>query len=466
MSRRNNRSHHGDNDTIVAVITPPGEGGIAALRLAGDTSRIIVSKFFRSHSKDRVALLPFVMRYGHFYSSDNVILDEVMVVHMPAGRSYTGLEQVEIYCHGGRHVVRLILDQLVKAGARTAEPGEFTRLAFLNGRIDLACAEAVAEMIASDTEASFRASREHLLGAYTEHIEKLRDELVRIVAEIEASIDFPEEEITTADRDQLLDSLKAIQGKIKSLVESYSSGRIVKEGFKVAICGRPNAGKSSLFNLLLKQERALVHPEPGTTRDYLSEWIELDGVAVNLIDTAGLRTGGGSVEKKGQERARKIIDDSDLVIWVADLSDKTWQSRLKIDIKSLSHNEIIVTGNKVDLFGARSLPNSDRYLGLLAISCRSGTGISHLKKALSRHVEEHLTDLTSGMVVTSSRHRQKLAAALGKLKSVSRKIKSGESAELIAFDLREAINCLDEITGKVYTEQILDQIFGKFCIGK
>jgi tRNA modification GTPase len=466
MSRRNNRSHTSDNDTIVAVITPPGEGGIAALRLAGDSSRILVSKFFRSRSNARVVLPPFVMRYGYFHSADDDIIDEVMIVHMPAGRSYTGLEQVEIYCHGGRQVVKLILDQLVNAGARPAEPGEFTRLAFLNGRIDLARAEAVAEMIAADTEASFHASREHLLGAYSEHIGKLREDLVRVAAEIEASIDFPEEEISPAQKDELLDSITSASAKIQTLIDSYQGGRILREGFRIAICGRPNAGKSSLFNLLLKQERALVHPAPGTTRDYLSEWIDLDGVAVNLIDTAGLRIGGGTIERKGQEKARKIIGDADLVVWVVDISQRSWFKRQRSDMKSLFHNTICVIGNKIDLLGKTLSYSPEVYPELIPISCATGRGIAELKKELNKRINEHMPDLTSGLVVTSSRHKQKLVAALKSLKSVGRKIRSGELAELVAFDLRQATSALDEITGKVYTEQLLDQIFSKFCIGK
>ncbi|HVP06294.1 MAG TPA: tRNA uridine-5-carboxymethylaminomethyl(34) synthesis GTPase MnmE [Candidatus Acidoferrum sp.] len=466
MSSRKRKALGGD-ETIVAVITPPGEGGIAALRLAGPNSRTIALKFLRSSSEDPIDLQPFVLRYAEFVAGDGVSIDEVTSVFMPLGRSYTGLEQVEIFCHGGRQVVRMILDELIKSGARPAEPGEFTKLAFLNGRIDLARAEAVAEIIASGTESSFRASREHLLGAYSEHIDNLRNELIKITAEVEASIDFPEEEIRAADSDELTRSLSSIGTSIHELIESYSGGRIITEGFTIAICGRPNAGKSSLFNLLLKQERALVHEVPGTTRDYISEWIELGGVAVNLIDTAGLRTAGGKVEKEGQKRALEIVSKSHLVLWVVDSSVKGWERRCIKDVKSLRCSNILVVSNKNDLVrnNSSSLDKAPAPI-TVRVSCQTGFGIKELKHNLVARISEKMPDFTSGMVVTSARHKKKLAEALTHIKASRRKISADDSPELVAFELRQATTALEEITGKVYTEQILDQIFGKFCIGK
>jgi tRNA modification GTPase len=456
---------HSDDDTIVAIITPPGEGGIAAIRLAGPASRSIATRHFQTDQADTVTWPPFVLRYGIFQSAANEKLDEVMAVFMPHGRSYTGLEQVEIFCHGGRLVVRKILDELIASGARSAEAGEFTRIAFVNGRIDLARAEAVAEIIAANTESALRASREHLLGAYSEHVTQLREQLVRVCAEIEASIDFPEEEISPAGREELARINSEVASKLKELVDSYSGGRIIADGFRLALAGRPNAGKSSLFNLLLRQERALVNPTPGTTRDYIAEWIDIEGVKVNVIDTAGLRSQGGKIEKLGQARAREIIADCHLVIWLVDLSQKGWEKKLGADITALPKTERMVVGNKVDLIASKGKSEGKSLIDL-TISCRTGAGMKELHSELAHKIGLHLPDLTSGLVVTSARHKQKLGAALKAVQSANRKIAGQESPELIAFDLREASNFLDEITGKVYTEQILERIFAKFCIGK
>jgi tRNA modification GTPase len=453
------------DDTIVAIITPPGEGGIAALRLAGANSLTIASRHLLTNSGEPIRLDPFHLRYGKFRRISGEIVDEVTAVAMPPGQSYTGLEQVEIFCHGGRMVVQFILEELLLSGARAAEPGEFTRLAFVNGRIDLARAEAVAELIAANSQASYRASREHLLGAYSEHVAKLREEIVVISSEIEASIDFPEEEITTATQNEISLKLSQIISQIGELIKTFQGGRIIAEGFTVAISGRPNAGKSSLFNLLLRKERALVNPVAGTTRDYLSEWIELDGYAVNLIDTAGIRDRGGKIETLGMDRARKIINDSELVLWMVDLTKRSWRKELLDDVRSLPTDKTVLLLNKIDLAKQKSETSTD-ILPFIRLSARTGAGLGELTTCLAREIQKRMPDLTSGLVVTSARHKQKLAGAMKALKSAKQKSQRGESPELVAFELRQASHCLDEITGKVYTEEILGRIFGKFCIGK
>ena len=410
---------------------------------------------------------PFVMRYGHFVDSRQAVIDEVTAVFMPEKRSYTGLAQAEIFCHGGRQVVTLILQEVLASGARAAEPGEFTRLAFMSGRIDLARAEAVAEIVAANTEHSYSAARDHLLGTYTQHISDIRGKLIGLIAEIEASVDFPEEDISPDEKNTLLESAQQLTAEIDRLMETYRGGKIVNEGYKIAIAGRPNAGKSSLFNQLLKQERALVTPTPGTTRDYLSEWIDLEGFAVNIIDTAGLRKAGGTIEKAGQTSAKKIIADCDLVIWMIDLTQRKWREQLFGDIKMLGHNNIISAQNKIDLVdNVADLKAGSGLPEMVATSCLTGRGIKGLKKVIVQRINEKMPDLTSGVMVTSARHRQKLAAARKALKSARQKIKLDESPELTAFDLRQAASALDEITGKVYNEDILKEIFSRFCIGK
>ncbi|NOY89410.1 MAG: tRNA uridine-5-carboxymethylaminomethyl(34) synthesis GTPase MnmE [FCB group bacterium] len=462
-----NLRHIENSDTIVAIITPPGEGGIAALRLVGKNCLTFLQKHFQSAASGKKSFVPFVMRYGYFVDAHNDIIDEIMAVFMPAGKSYTGQNQVEIFCHGGRKVVQLILDEFIADGARVAEPGEFTKMAFLSGRIDLTHAEAVAEIIAADTDTSYKAAREHLIGSYQQQIDRLQNDLINILAEVEASIDYPEEEINTADKERLLRTTDVIMLQLKELVDTYQSGRIIKEGFKIAIGGRPNAGKSSLFNLLLKQQRALVTPQAGTTRDYLSEWIELKGFKVNLIDTAGLRQGGGMIEKEGQKSARKIIDSSHLLLWMIDLTQKSWQKTLKTDLESLKKYHIVLLGNKIDAIDPSLLKH--QYIKekhILLVSCKTGKGINNLKSKISEIINESMPDLTSGLVVTSARHRQKLMIARSYLRKAKMKIKNNETPELTAFELRYALNALEEITGKIYNEDILDRIFSKFCIGK
>ncbi len=469
-----------NNETIVAIITPPGEGGIAAIRLAGPDCKKIIKKHFKSFSKK--GLNPFMLRYGRFSNKSGSPVDEVMVVYMPQGKSYTGEEQIEIFCHGGRLVVKQILDELLNSGARSAEPGEFTKLAFLAGKMDLAQAEAVAGIISANTEYSHKVASEQLTGAYSKLILSIRNEIITILAEVEASIDFPEEEIDPATYTRIIKSLSEMIISIDSLLKTYNSGRIIKEGYKIAIAGRPNAGKSSLFNLLLQQQRALVTPIAGTTRDFLSEWIDIGGVAVNIIDTAGLRQTESNIEKAGQEKTNKILKESDLIVWLFDLSNQNWRKQLEDDIKKLPNkisSHLLLVGNKIDLLKkpiiSKQILEQIKIGGkyhlidikqIMLVSCKTNKGLTDFKKKLSSNINLNLTDMTSGLVVTSARHQQKLKSSLKYLKTARKQLSTSETPELIAFTLNQAINQIDEITGKIYNEEILGKIFSTFCLGK
>jgi len=400
-------------------------------------------------------------------------IDEVMLVRMEAGNSYTGLDQVEIFCHGGQQVLRKILDIMLRSPARAAEPGEFTRLAFLNGRIDLSRAEAVAEMVRANTDQSYEAAREHLLGAYSDQIEMLRKQIVAILAEIEASIDYPEEEIPESDQKAVLRQFDSIVSQLEKLSSSYRGGRIVKEGFRIVIAGQANVGKSTLFNLLLRKERALVSSEAGTTRDYLSEWIDLGGYAVNLIDTAGWRHSNDEVERAGQVAASRAMSEADLIVWVSDLTEDDWQFYTGEDELALQDSDKLYVGNKLDLleahqetgeqyFGRHDCPSDD----FVDISCVTGHGIDRLRELLLRRIQRNVPDLTSGQVVTSARHHQKMELAVRSLRHSRELFETGVSPEMVSVDLRQAADSLAEITGKIYTEDILEQVFSKFCIGK
>jgi len=449
------------HETIAAVITPPGQGGVAAVRVAGPDSRAILERVFRPTSSDHPS--PFLMRHGRIIVQSGDILDEVLAVFMPAGRSYTGLDQVEIFCHGGSQVVRMLLDLILASGARPAEPGEFTKLAFLNGRIDLAQAEAVAELIASSTRVSHQAGRDHLTGSYSSYVDELRSRLLTTLADLEASIDFSDDDVAGVELHRMKDDLGEIGSQITRLAETYRGGRIIREGFRVAICGRSNAGKSSLFNLLLAQERALVDPEAGTTRDFLSEWIDLDGFAVNLIDTAGLRESSNRVELQGQAKATEIIEKADLIVWLADISQPEWRLSLEEDTKALSDKSILLVVNKIDLLETARVELPDN---LLPLSCVTRVGLDELRGKIVSSINEGMPDLTSGQVVTSARHKYCLDQAGDCVKRAVERVYSGESDEIVAFELRQAADKLGEITGKVYTEEILGQVFSRFCIGK
>jgi tRNA modification GTPase len=410
------------------------------------------------------------MYYGYIVDNNGDIIDEVTMVQMPPGKSYTGDSQVEIFCHGGRFVLKRILNEIFQRGARPAEPGEFTRRAFLAGRIDLARAEAVADLVAAKTEYAYQAARNNLMGQLSEHIDKIRDRAIELLAEIEASIDYPEEDIQPAVKEGQLKIITYIIEELKRLVESYQAGKIIREGFKIAIAGRPNAGKSSLFNLLLNQSRAIVAPVPGTTRDYLTEWIDLHGVAVSVTDTAGLRGSAGQVEKAGQIMAEKILENADLVIWIADIARKNWKSLLEKDLPEFNETVNVLTVlNKIDLvtkdkYEKKNLPEKLQNVALL--SCKTEEGFDELKKELIQRIESDMPDLTDQLVVTSERHKKKMVDALKSFGRAGKGIKKDISPELIAFELNQAVNEIDEITGKIYNEEVLDRIFSRFCIGK
>jgi len=467
---QNNSGHTSDREAIAAIITPPGEGGIGAIRIAGAGSHEILAKLFQPIHGTIEKLEKFKLSYGHIVDNEGDVLDEVTAVMMPEGESYTGQEQAEIFCHGGMVVLRKILEAVYRTGARPAEPGEFTKRAFLSGRIDLTRAEAVAELIGSKTSYSYTAAKKNLLGEMSAYINEIRESAILLLAEIEAGLDYPEEYLETAEKEKLVTSCAALIAQIDDLAKSYRGGKIIREGFRVAIAGRPNAGKSSLFNLFLNQTRAIVAPIPGTTRDYLTEWIDLEGVAVALTDTAGLRKKSGEIEKAGQAAALEMMDQSDLIIWIGDISRKRWKSELEKDLSDFPYDhKLLVILNKADLVDdckdKLEKVNESGHEGL-CLSCKTREGFEGLKRALVERIQTDMPDLTDRLVVTSERHKQKLDLALKSFERGKELIETDETPELIAFELRQGIGAIDEITGRIYNEEILDEIFARFCIGK
>lgn len=457
--------HH---DTIAAIITPPGEGGIAAVRVAGPLAVEILRRHFRprgAHGSEQIA--PFMMRVGVIVGAGGRVIDEGTAVFMPHGQSYTGLDQAELFTHGGRLVIQQVLAALIGSGARVAEPGEFTKLAFVNGRIDLTRAEAVADMIAASNERSLVNARQHLLGAYSGRIDDLRTMLIDALAEIEASVDFPEEEIEPATYQRIGDSVLRAGREIGRLADSYRGGRIIREGFKIVIGGRPNAGKSSLFNVLLGLTRALVAPTAGTTRDYLSEWVEINGFGVNLLDTAGLRATRSKLEQAGQAMTEDVMSGADLVLWMFDLSRRRVWPELQDDISRLGEAPRLLVGNKLDLAPQSEATRLDRAgEEVILVSCKTGRGISRLKESIGRRIESVMPDMTDGLAVTSARHASNLGLAQEHLSTAADLLKENASPELPALEVRAALTALEEITGRVYTDDILERIFSRFCVGK
>jgi len=467
LKRRNKDGPEaGINDTIAAIATPTGSGGIGIIRISGPQSLPILKELFIPRKKNSKPT-PFLLRYGRIVSHiDSVDLDEVLAAYMPEPNSFTGEDMVELYCHAGYFTLKNILDNILNLDARHAEAGEFSMRRFLNHGVDISRLEGAADIIAAKTDLAYRISREHLLGSYGRHISDIRKLLVHLLAEIEADIDFPDEDsVGNVGRELLERQLDRIISDLEQLSESYRAGKTVRDGYRVVLLGPPNSGKSSLFNRMVRQNRALVTPVPGTTRDYLSEWIDIDGLPVELYDTAGLREGRGRVEKAGIKETRKLIGRSDMIVYLFDL---TGRIRELPDIKLSKDQDLVIALNKADLMIEKD-PRIDKWQAAIGdkfdshvISAKTGRGIKGLLKAT--YDRAGISDLTESRVVTSYRHKVKIDRALESLLKIRRM--TSQPAEIISLELRQAADSIGEITGQIYTEEILDEIFSNFCIGK
>jgi tRNA modification GTPase len=454
-----------ERDTICAVSTPPGEGGIGIVRVSGRDALAIVSKVFRPRSgKGLETAGSHTLHYGHVVDpGTGETVDESIVSVMRAPASYTREDIVEINCHGGMMPLWRTMTLLIAGGARQADPGEFTKRAFLNGRIDLVQAEAVMDIIRAKTELSHRAANDLLLGGLSSEIGGLRDRLISLVASVEAGIDFPEEGIETGTALPLDEEVGGLIDGVDAVLSNYTFGRILRDGYAAAIVGRPNVGKSSLLNALLKQNRAIVTEVPGTTRDVLEEYLNISGVPVRVLDTAGIRHARDVVEQEGVRRSLAVIRSADIVLVVLDGSMALTPEDRRVLDETQGRNAVAVI-NKSDL--PRKLEPLAWPEVQISLSCKSGEGIDELKKAVAEPVMKGAAGPREHPLAVNRRHRTALEQARGSLEKALESARSGLSPEFIALDLRDALDHLGLIIGATYTDDILGRIFNDFCVGK
>jgi len=445
-------------EPIVAIATPFGESAIGAIRLSG----LDVLNRIRDLIVIKGKLRPRYAHYVKIRDEKGEILDEGILIYYPSPKSYTGEDMVEIFLHGNSLILRKALELFISKGIRLAEPGEFTKRAFLNGKMDLLQAEAVADLIGSKSERALRAAQRQLQGELSSLINSLRERLLEILAYVEADIEFSEEDIPTLSKEQIIYLLKDIVQSIERLLSTVRTGEYLRRGINLAIVGKPNVGKSSLFNALLGTERAITTPIPGTTRDFIQESLTLKGIPINLIDTAGIRHTEDPVEKIGVERSLQKLKGADLVLFVVDGSSPLEEEDLNIYklVEPLAHMVVI---NKADLplkeGVLRTFPEA------IKVSAVKGEGIEELKEALLERLGVYALD--SMQVYLSVRHENLLKKSKEVLKSLINKLETGDIfPEILMLDLREAISYLEEIVGVISTEDILGSIFSRFCIGK
>ena len=459
------------DDTIAAIATPLGEGGLAIVRLSGSQALAITDKSFLPVGKNSCkpsAAPTHTIQFGKIIR-DGKTIDEVLLAVLRAPRTFTREDTVEISCHGGILPAKLVLDTLLQNGARLAEPGEFTRRAFLNGRIDLAQAEAVADLIHSRTELALAAANEQLAGKLSQRINRLRDDLMHTLAHVEAHIDFPDEDIAPDTKVQLLKRLEDGIAFMDELLRTANEGQILRRGIRVAIVGRPNVGKSSLLNQLLGRDRAIVSPIPGTTRDTIEETANIRGLPVVFIDTAGLREARDEIEQEGIRRSRESLASSEFILHVLDASEPLTKSDGNYFAEFAGKKRILVR-NKTDLPIKLELPHDSQFTihnsRTIDVSCVSGQGIEALKDAIKSLVWSGEIKAEMLQVTINSRHQDALNRARASTQLTIDALRSGATLELAAMDLRIAVNAVGEIVGKTATEDLLDSIFSQFCIGK
>lgn len=457
-------------DTIAAISTAVGEAGIGIVRLSGKDAIKIANNIFRGiNNKTLLDAENRKMVYGHIIDNRNdEIIDEVLIVSMKEPHTYTRENVVEIYCHGGIIPVRNILELLLYNGARLAEPGEFTKRAFLNGRLDLSQAEAVIDIIKAKTDKSFQVSMDQLEGGLSKKVEVIRDTVLSMLAHVEVTIDFPEDDIEEVTYEELEENANRVISEIKKLLSTADRGKILRDGINTVILGKPNVGKSSLMNALLRENRAIVTDIPGTTRDIIEEHLNIDGIPLRIIDTAGIRETEDLVERIGVDRAKETIESADLIIAVFDIStDLTEEDYNIIDL--IKGRKALVLLNKTDLpkkYSEDRLRELLEGVDIISASVINEVGLDVLEDSIKEMFYSGEIELDSSVVVTNLRHKNQLEKALVNMESALNDIRVQVPLDCIEVDLRDCWENLGEILGETIGEDILDKIFAEFCIGK
>lgn len=447
--------------TIAAIATSIGSGGIGIIRISGEESLNIINKVFKPIKEGEIK--PFTLKLGHIVDENKNVVDQVLVSYFKAPKSYTGEDVCEINCHGGNIAVNRVLELVLQNGATLAEGGEFTKRAFLNGKLDLTQAEAVIDLINSKSEREGKASIKQLEGKLGIEIRGIKDEIISLLADIEANIDYPEyEDIEDVRREKIEEILEKQIKRIKQLEESFESGKILKNGIMTAIVGKPNVGKSSLLNMLLKEERAIVTEIAGTTRDTIEECVTIKGITLRLIDTAGIRETEDVVENIGVEKSKNALKNAELVLFLIDGS-KGFLPEDKEILNEIGNKNHIILINKIDLENKNiELENAN----IVRISAKTGEGILELEEKIEEMFNLKKLETENEFIVTNIRHKDLLNKARNGLKQAKETVISGLPIDMISINIKTAIESLGEILGESVSENVLNKIFEKFCVGK
>lgn len=455
-------------DTIAAIATAPGEGGIGVVRISGEKSKEILEKIFLKKNSEK-DLVPRMMHYGFVRNNfSGELIDEVMAVYFKAPYSYTAEDVVEIQCHGSMVSLRKILSLVLKNGARIAESGEFTKRAFLNGRLDLSQAEAVIDLIRAKSDKSFDVALNQLDGNFSKEIRKIRAELMNSLVNITVNIDYPDEDIEQLTFENLVSDLTSVRVKVEKMLQTSNTGRIMSEGLKISIIGKPNVGKSSLMNTLLKETRAIVTSVPGTTRDTIEEMLTIRGIPVKLTDTAGIRHTEDIIEKIGIEKSKEAFNNADLIIFMADRSRVLDEEDFSI-LSHIGEKKAIVILNKIDLPKAFDETEIEKLLPkayIIEASVANGEGIEELENVVENLVYGGEVKQSDSMMVTNVRHKNLLEEADSSLADAIEMAKACQPLELLEIDASRAYECLGAIIGEAVEEDIINEVFARFCLGK
>jgi len=455
-------------DTICAVATALGESGIAIIRISGDKALEVTAKIFKSTKNDDIkSMKTYTMKYGHIYDMNtNELIDEVIISFMKGPKSFTAEDVVEINCHGGVVSTNKVLETIIKAGARLAEPGEFTKRAFLNGRIDLSQAEAVIDIIRAKTDLAMKSALMQSTGHLSKQINKLREYMLNVLALVEFAVDFTEddEEIDPSIPLKVQESLENSIDDMKKLLKGADEGKIIRDGLSLAIVGKPNVGKSSLLNALLREKRAIVTDIAGTTRDIIEEYINLDGIPVKIIDTAGIRETEDIVEKIGVERSKEKLQEADLVLLVLDSSRQLEEEDMEI-ISAIGDKKSIAVLNKIDLDFKANSDVVKEFKNIIKISAKEEIGLMDLKSMIKDLFFSGEINSES-LIISNSRHKQAIYRALENAEDALIRVKNNEFLDLISIYVTAALRALGEITGSELEEDLVNKIFSDFCVGK